>query len=262
MDLQSLQRAFQSRVLSGDQAVEAQLCESDAADLPARIDAYAGGYRSRLVEALGTSYPVLKALLGEEEFESSMRRYIQATPSRHYSIRYYGAHVAEFIASSAVANRDEVVAEVARWEWMLAEVFDASDDDPVDADRLVRVQPQEWEHVGFRFRSSLRVVVTATNAVQWWRAIQGERAAPSAYELEPPTHWVMWRRGLKTMFRSVDHVEAAALTAACGGLGFGVICESVAGEVDAGEAPLRAASLLRGWFADELIADLDVREPL
>ena len=60
------------------------------------------------------------------------------------------------------------------------------------------------------------------------------------------------------MFRSIDAAESAALTVANTRGTFGEICEALGQEIGAAEAPPRAASILRGWFGDEIIADLTV----
>jgi hypothetical protein len=60
---------------------------------------------------------------------------------------------------------------------------------------------------------------------------------------------------VKTLFRSLDPVEAAAFDAAGQGATFGTLCEQLAHHVDETEVAMRAASLLRGWINEELIAD-------
>jgi hypothetical protein len=40
---------------------------------------------------------------------------------------------------------------------------------------------------------------------------------------------------------------------------FGAMCEAIATEVGAAAAPSRAASILSGWFADEVIGDVTIQ---
>ena len=60
------------------------------------------------------------------------------------------------------------------------------------------------------------------------------------------------------MFRSMDAAESAALAVASTAGAFGEMCEVIALNVGPAEAPLRAASILNGWFTDEIISDLAV----
>jgi hypothetical protein len=254
MRLRELQCAFQARVLSLESGIEPELKDAKDADFDARLDAYVGGYRTRLVEVLGTTYPALKLALGEDDFDRQMRLYIDSVPSRHFSVRHYGATIAQHMAGQYPAEAGAALSELARWEWTLADVFDAPDDAPLDVATLAGVPPDSWPTVSLTSRASVRRLETRTNAVVWWRAANGLCERPAALATAPPAEWLLWRRGVKTLFRSLDLVEAAAFDAAREGATFGTICGQLAHNVDEADVAMRAASLLRGWIAEELIA--------
>jgi hypothetical protein len=254
MRLRELQRAFQARVLSLELGIEPELKDAKSVDFDARLDAYVGGYRTRLIEVLGTTYPALKQTLGEDEFDHQMRLYIDSAPSRHYSVRHYGAGITDHMASQNPNGLGPALSELARWEWTLADVFDAPDDAPLDVATLASVPPDAWPTVSFTLRTSVRRLETRTNVVVWWRAANGLCDRPDTFAAAPPAQWLLWRRGVKTLFRSLDPVEAAAFDAAREGATFGTICEHLAHYVDETDVAMRAASLLRGWIAEELIA--------
>jgi hypothetical protein len=258
MQLQDLQALFQRCVLERRPGIEAELTDSESDDFPARLGTYTDGYRSRLLEALETTYPGLKTALGEDEFERTMRQFIEAVPSRHFSIRYYGGTLGEFIRTTRTEPGAEVLEELSRWEWILAEVFDAPDDAPIGSERLAAISPEAWPLVTFIPRASVRSVAISSNAVQWWRWAREGGLKPFAFEGAPTANWRLWRQGVRTMFRSMTAVESAALAVASSGGTFGEMCEVIGREVGAAEAPLRAASILKAWFADEIIADLAV----
>ena len=256
MQLQDLQTLFQRRVLEGRPGIEAELIDSEGEDFPARLATYTDGYRTRLLEALETTYPGMKAALGGAEFDRTMRQFIEAVPSKHYSIRYYGEPLSEFVRGMRTGPSAEVLQDLARWEWVLADVFDATDDTPIGSARLAAVRPESWPLVAFVLRASVRSVAISSNAVQWWRWAREGGVKPSSYECAPATSWRLWRQGVRTMFRSMNAAESAALAIASSGGTFGEMCEAIALEVGAAEAPSRAASILNGWFADEIIANL------
>jgi hypothetical protein len=254
MPLRELQRAFQARILSNEPGIEAQLKDAQDADFDARLDAYVGGYRARLVEVLGTTYPVLKATLGDAEFDRRMRLYIDSVPSRHYSVRNYGAGIGEHMVTQDPGGIGQALSELACWEWTLADVFDAPDDAPLEVATLAAVPPEAWPTVSFTLRATVRSLETRTNVVEWWRAANGLCDRPSALIPSAPAQWLLWRRGVKTLFRSLDPVEAAAFAETRNGANFATICERLARHIDESDVALRAASLLRGWIAEELIA--------
>ena len=253
MRLGELQQQFQQRVLARAGQIEPELIGAGEPDFAARLGAYVEGYRSRLIEALGSTYPALKATLGEEEFERCMRDYIDSTPSRHYSVRYYGAAVVKLLARQGEEHARATLTDLARWEWMLAEVFDAPDDDALGVDALGALAPDSWAKVSFQFRACVRRLAMHSNAVEYWRAASKLCAAPPGYSTTAPEQWLMWRRGTRTLFRSVDPIEAMALDTARAGESFGALCERLAACVEETQVAMRAASLLRGWISEELI---------
>ena len=257
MQLSELQRAFQARLLAGRTGIEAQLAGAERPDFQERVDVYAGGYYARLVEALAATYPALQHALGEPEFERAMHEFITAEPSRYYSVRDYGGRVADHLSGGDTSPRARVLTQLARWEWTLADVFDAVDDTPVGAEALTAIPHERWAQVRFGLRACVRRFVTDTNAVDWWRGARGQGEAPSDFSTQAATDWLLWRRGVTTVFRSLAPDEAVAIDAARSGAPFALLCERIAEQVGASDAPLRAASLLRGWFAEELIATVE-----
>jgi hypothetical protein len=255
MRLQELQRAFQARVLRHQAGIESVLNNPHDADFEPRLDTYVGGYRTRLVEALGATYPVLQTTLGSDEFSRQMRDYINATHSQHYSVREYGADIAQWLTSNDDSSHAKRLAELARWEWTLADVFDAGDDDPLDMAALARVPAPAWPGLSFTLRACVRRFETHSNIVQCWRAANNLCEPPAELIDEEPSQWLLWRRGVKTFFRSLDTFEALLLDAARTGETFGELCERIAPCVPESEVAFRAASVLRGWMAEELIAD-------
>ena len=256
MLLHDLQRRFQERILSRKSGIEPVFNGIQDDDFDARLDTYVGGYRTRLAEALEATYPVLKTTLGANVFSREMRLYLEARPSRYFSVRHYGADVADYLAQRYRTPRGASLADLARWEWLLADVFDAADDDALTVAALAAVAPADWPGLTFIFRTCMRRFATSTNAVECWRAANGLRAKPRRLGAARPSHWLLWRRGTTTHFRSTTVLEADALNLASAGMSFAAICERVAQSVPASEAALRAASLLRTWIGEELIVDV------
>ena len=254
MRLRELQRAFQNRVLRHRRGIESQLNDSQDEDFEPRLDAYVGGYRTRLIEALAGSFPVLKAALGGDEFEHEMRRYIESTDSRHFSIRNYGETLGERL-QDRVAPRGLVLRELAEWEWRLADVFDAADDAPLDVQKLSAVAPVLWAGLTFSLRACVRCFDSRTNAVQFWRGANGLCDIADELTESPPSRWLIWRRGITTLFRSLAPLESELLEQLRAGASFGLLCERMALQVGDADAPQRTASLLRGWLAEEIILD-------
>ncbi|MBS0375681.1 MAG: putative DNA-binding domain-containing protein [Proteobacteria bacterium] len=255
MRLAELERTFQAHVLGDGEPAPALL---DAVRAPARerLGIYAEAYRLRLIEALATQYPGLAARLGRAGFAALAQAFVRATPSRHRSIRDYGAGLADFIACAAPDAEVQLQAELARFEWALAAAFDAAPGQPATIASLATVAASEWPALRFRAVPALRRLATTTNAVAAWRAARATEAeepaaaAPRA-ERGARIEWLVLRPALDTQFRSLPADEARALDRLLDGASFGELCGTLAAELgDEGAAALAAAGWLKGWIGE------------
>jgi hypothetical protein len=264
--LLELQRDFQARVLRRDPAIEPQIARVGRDATTERLHIYEHAYSSRLVEALGRSYGILRVALGTRAFDELALRFVLATPSRHRSIRDYGGELSAFIVSQQRDAAAPTWSELAAWEWLLADVFDAADAVPLTTEALARLPPEQWAELQFRVHPTLRRCRGATNAVELWRRLStaqtparempADDLAPS--RLPQPVEWLAWRDGLTTRYRSLAADEASSLDAMRAQASFADICVCLAEGGDADQAPLRAAQHLRGWIEAGLIVGLEV----
>ena len=167
--LADLQRAFQDYVLASSEAFAASVRDTRKADRATLLDVYRDGYALRLIEVLTNDYPGLMAMAGPADFDNLARAYIAAHPSRYASVRWFGQHLADFIAATPPYSRSPAAAEMARFEWLLGEAFDAPDLVPVTAAALMALPPEAWETLCFTPLPSLRRSVFAFEVAQAWQ---------------------------------------------------------------------------------------------
>jgi hypothetical protein len=252
--LPQIQGDFQSYLLGGEAAaIERHVVGTQKVPVATRLEIYGDGYRSRLIEALEANFPVLSELLGEEDFTTLGGAYVRSHDSPFFSIRYYGNELADFLATDPAYAGAPVLAELARWEWAMSEVFDAADADPIGTETLAGVVPQEWAGLRFDWHPSLRRLRLAWNAPQIWKAVSDEAEPPEVALGEEPAEWLLWRQELRTYFRSMQPHEAMALDAARAGQSFGELCDGLSAQIGEAEAPAKAAAFLKGWIESGLI---------
>jgi hypothetical protein len=251
--LPQIQGDFQSYLLRGDSAVETHVAGTERVPIATRLSIYGDGYRSRLVEALQSNFPVLSELLGEVDFETLGAAYVRSHDSPFFSIRYYGNALADYLATEPEYAGAAVLAELARWEWAMTEVFDAADADSVGVNDLARVAPDEWADLRFELHPSVRRLALSWNAPQIWKAVSDGAEPPEVAFSAEPVQWLLWRQELRTYFRSLQPGEAAALEAARAGQSFGELCDLLCAEAGEAQAPARAAGFLRDWVESGLL---------
>jgi len=255
--LATIQHALQSRILLGSRAIDADIAARDAHECERRLQIYEHAYVARLEDALGDTYEALRASIGEVEFERLATGFIRAVPSVHRSIRDYGAEFPVHVEQRVEGIDGRVLAELARWEWLRAGVFDAPDAPVLTVDALACVPPEQWAGMRLLPHPSLRRFTSVTNAIELWRIATGLEtaeleSAPRVCESRPQVDWIAWRSSLRTMYRSIAADEARAIAAMLDRVAFGDICV-LASDADPDLAPLRAAQLLRGWVEAGLV---------
>ncbi len=137
-----------------------------------RLAVYRRGYRLRLLECLRGSFPALCHLLGRDLFDAFADDYLDACPSRSYTLFGVGEHFADHLERTR-PDRDQPPAEreawvdlmvdLARFERVFAEVYHGpgTETGPVlgTADLPADADPA-WPRLTLRPAPCLRLVTT------------------------------------------------------------------------------------------------------
>jgi hypothetical protein len=104
-----------------------------------RLEIYNQQYWWRLLDCLRDDQVGLLALLGEEKFHALSTAYLTEYPSRSWSMRDLGSHLAEFIVAHPqwTAPRTVAARDLARFEWAQTIAFDSASKKPVQGDDLL-----------------------------------------------------------------------------------------------------------------------------
>ena len=254
MDFSQLQRAFQRHVLQADDTVAAHVNESQKVPVETRLGIYFNAYRLRLIEALGANFPQLEAVLGDEAFEALTLEYLEAHPSTHFSIRWFGSELAAYLHET---RPDQPwFGELAQWEWALTSAFDAADATPVPVEALAAVEPERWWTLRFDLHASVQQLLLRTNAPAVFKALSADAEPPEPVILEVQQDWLLWRHELTTHFRSAAASEARALQLVRSDATFEDLCEALCDWYSEDEVPAQAASLLKSWLVEGMIVNI------
>jgi hypothetical protein len=262
MQLRRLQLELQHHLLGAHSGIAAAIVDAPPLPTAERLGIYRNAYQVRLIEALGDTYPILHKILGDEMFSALGEAFVAAHPSVYRSIRWYGQELGEFMASTPPYAEQPILAELARFEWTLAEVFDAPDAASLPRAALSAVDPAAWSALKFRFHPSLRRLLLSWNAPAAWRSASRDETPAPPELAQQPILWLLWRQNLQNFFRSLDDAEATALDALLRGGTFGEMCAALAARLPEDQIPLRAATLLGGWADSGIIIEISPAAPL
>lgn len=252
--LGELQRQFKTYLLTGEDALRDSIADAGAAQVETRMDVYFQAYRLRLAEALQADYGTVYAYLGDARFTALARDYFDAFPSRHPSIRWCGAHLAEFINTVPRWAEVPALADIAALDWAISTSFDAADAMVIDESAMAQVPPEAWAGISFQFHPSVRTLDLTWNAAEMRGYADAGEALPEPARGEFPVRFVVWRQALEAMYRSSDVDEAFSLTHAMQGMAFGDLCEGVCEWIAPEHAAMHAAGMLKRWINDEMVS--------
>jgi len=216
-----------------------------------RLAVYGNAYGYRLIDALSENYPAVHTLLGDDDFYKMTYAYMDAYPSQHFSLRYFGHKLEDFLKTY---HQDiPILTEMARFEWALRKGFDAEDCKTLTIEDLQKIAINQWGDLKFIFHPSVSRLDLEWNTPQLWSAIDENSEPMPAEKHEYPYAWLLWRKELLTYYRSLDVDEAWSLDTALQGGNFSELCEGVCEWIDAEHAPTRVAGFLSQWLQDDLL---------
>jgi hypothetical protein len=254
-DLRTLQRALQAHLLNGDAAV-AGWVRPGGMGVERRIAIYHHAYRQRLLAALRDTFGHTLRYMGDQWFDAAALHHIERNPSWHASLRDYGADFERTLASLHPDMGE--LPELACLDRTLRHAFDGADAMPLALSELAAVKPEQWGHLGFVFHPTVSRHQLQHNTLAIWQALDDEQDAPPALPLARPGELLVWRRGEKPHFRSLQALEAAALDELIKGAPFAETAQRLAAASDDPNSTAALGALLRRWIDDELLVAIQL----
>ncbi len=260
--LENLQRWMQAVVVHPGEIDEALAAPGAAAEVPRervgdvilptealtsaeRVGIYHSMYLLRMHDALANDYEALKHFLGDHAFFHLVRDYVQAHPSRSYSLNRLGDHLPEFVGRAADLKRRDFCHDLARLECAMAQVFDAEEVPPLSEAQIAAVPPDAWENARLRTIPAFRLLAFRYPVNAYLQTVREDDHDHPKARLKG--EWVaIYRRDFKVWRLSLTREAYALLTDLAAGLTLGAAIEA------AGKRGKRAPSAesLFGWFRE------------
>ncbi|HEY4001720.1 MAG TPA: DNA-binding domain-containing protein [Candidatus Xenobia bacterium] len=219
-DLQVLQNWFQTFIVdpAADEDVfrghekQANQWIKPTPDLSAveRVDIYRGQYLLRMEEALAADFPGVKHFLGEHAFEHFVYHYVQAHPSRSYNLSRLAEDVPGFFSASDY-RRKGFLADMARLELTVCQVFDAPSSAPLTQEAVAAVPEEAWGQARVQTVAALRLLDLSYPVNAYLTAVQTGTPLPST--ARTPNHLVVWRHRYDMWRMAISKAEYRLLSA-------------------------------------------------
>ena len=215
-----------------------------------RVGVYQGMYLLRMIEALEGDYPAVAHFLGDEEFADLVARYVAAHPSTSYTFNRLGRRFPEFIRRTRGVRKKAFVADLARLELAVTEVFDAPESPAWPAEEIARMPHEAWERAVLKPIAAFRLGAYAYPVNAYLQSVKEDNHDHPGVGRKP-THVAIWRKRYEVWRLDLPEPAFDFLQSLARGRPFGKAVASAArglqGKGNAGDQLFR---WLRDWVAE------------
>lgn len=221
-----------------------------------RVTVYAEMYWLRLRDVLRDEFPMVRSVLGEEDFDILCAKYFKQHPSTHHSLNFLGQFLPSFLRECPVDGVPWLT-ELSELEWARSQSFIAPDVPSVTRAQLAeQVTPDTAEGARFTIHPSVRVLRHRYDVRAVFRALADGGSWQGVAVEERPTTLAVFRQGFTVFHQRVEEEEGAALENAIGVRApLPELCEAFAAFGD--EAAGRAFQAIGRWVDEGFVTRIE-----
>ncbi len=148
------------------------LFKGDAQRAQQRLALYRGNLSGGWDKTLSSTYPVLKALVGDEFFAALARAYGNTHPSLDGDLNRFGAQFADFLSTFPHVAEYPYFPDMARLEWALHRAHYAGNAQAIDAAMLTQLTPERLDAARFVLHPACSLFASDWAVIELWHAHQ------------------------------------------------------------------------------------------
>lgn len=244
--LRDVQTAFAAAVLTGSAGTLPLHVRSMTLGAERRIQIYRNHFTISLTECLSATFPVLKALVGENFFDQCARSFTMNFPPSSPVLFEYGESFPTFLAEMTRSANFAYLADVGAFEWAINHAYHADDAETLDAQTLLTVPENNRGDLTLRLHPSVRLVGSDYPILDIWRANQPGSDATKTIDLaHGGVRLLVWRNGIDVVWRELNAPEAGFLAVLMNGSTLATAC-ATALAVDTSFQPVTSLAELIG----------------
>jgi hypothetical protein len=241
--------------LPGSGVFEALVYGDERLGASERIGIYADAYFYRLLECITEDFPATLAVLGADNFEALVKEYLLEHPPTEPSLFYAGLYLADFLNDHSFAERWPFVADLAKLERTVLDVFHATNAPTLSLETLRAVPSEEWPSLKLRTHSAVGIVHSE------WRIGDVLHTVEQGGQWTDPEHEeasvLVWRQNALVNYRTLEPVERDVLLILSKGASFAAVCEVIAADADEANPLPLIGTLMARWLADGIVVAAD-----
>ncbi|MBU2972310.1 DNA-binding domain-containing protein [Pseudoalteromonas sp. C2R02] len=222
-----------------------------------RLSIYQSAYKIRLTQVIEQDHEQLGKYLGDELFDLMVLGYLKAYPSTNNSLREFSQNLPEFLKKTSPFKEHDILSDIAQFERLLLQAFDASDDKVLSSAALESIAQNDWPLLTLNLHASAHLVTFHTAAVESFQALKNDLAPPNA-KVNTPRFWLIWRSPEKiTEYKKVTEEEYNLLSLIHQKNNFSHLCQSLIGSHPPENIAVVLIQYINVWLSQGLLKSFD-----
>lgn len=152
------QAEFRRALLDPASAVPAGLVDPRGRPAGKRFDIYRNNVIMTLIEALESSFPISRKIVGDEFFAEMARVYLRQNLPTSPVLMYYGEAMPEFLTGFGPAQHLGYLPDIARLELALRQSYHAQDSRPVEPALIATLAQENLPFLRLTFAPAIRLI--------------------------------------------------------------------------------------------------------
>lgn len=178
------QSDFTKAIFDAEMPVPEGLCNPEGAPAGKRFSVYRNNVAVSLSEALEVTFPVIRALVGDEFFKAMAGVFLRQHAPSSPMLMFYGAEMPAFLQRFQPVSHLGYLPDVARIELALCRSYHAADIPPIDPQTLQAIAPDALLASRLHLAPSVHLIRSNWPAVSLVHANSTTGAAPPKMQPE------------------------------------------------------------------------------
>ena len=189
---------------------------------------YRNGYYRSAIDSMGSNYPAVLALLGEDYFRGLAKQYVTQFPPSAGSLVGYGGEFASFLAEHDISQQLPYLSDVAKLDRAWLNVYFAAENAPITVDEISTLMGRVDDIAMHQLElcTAIDIVSLDYAVTPVWQILKETGRLNTAIEvIKKPEYVLLWRQHSEVLIRPLTSVEFKFLSGLNTGLNLGEAAE-------------------------------------